>query len=308
MIFFVSPRAVKSNMFKDLREKSKYFDLRLEINGEYIYVHKAIAIEKSGLLSLLYQELQEKSLLQWPPINTIEINLSDNTTVDNLKCAIDFLYDTEQKISELYSTIKGLNYLDVPAPIIVKLAENNFVGAHAADIKLCLERLSIKYRAEVTNITKYFAPELRDHIPKIKGFGGLIVPTKVESGICPIESKIFHFNKSEDLFRNFECFGFHWKLDYNSDIIQRGDKRCKCSLFICDGKEFSGTEYITIRATIYMYWLHRRPERRTILSRIKTRKDTISNYRTQSNKIKFYFKGTGNPRISLLIENMVKSC
>ena len=181
-------------MYSKWRKEEKYFDLCINIDDQNFFVHKSLICEQSEFISMLHRHLTETSGSSWPPINTISVNLPDELGVEDIKSAIDFIYD--KTTSNTLSTILGLTYLLAPVDIIIDLVRKNLCKCLDDErSKYCVSYLIENHGASMPHLLQFFGMDSECLIPdELSVFGKEILPIGKNLS-NPIESKMFYFRE-----------------------------------------------------------------------------------------------------------------
>lgn len=275
-------------MYARWRSEELYLDLCLKIGEENIYVHKSLICENSELVAMLNRR---NSINSWPPIHTIELILPDNLLTEDIKAAINYIYNKNQG-EDLVSTLYGLIYLLVPDKIIVSLIssviwkDGNGLSVLNNKNKHCLEYIIENRPTMKSKILQYFGKQLDYPIPQdLDVFGTAILSKK------PI-SQMFYFAKFERK-TLVEFCGINWIITNSSIACPEGGNIIK--IYVDETCEV--VEPIKLRVTIRIY---------TLEDKIREKRETdIVNpqeyKRYRDSNLSFVYDHD-NSRISLLME------
>jgi hypothetical protein len=185
-------------IFNRFKQDNKYFDLKLIIGTQEFLCHKAIVCSKSDLINMLITKEQEK-IGPWPPINTLQLNIPDGLTSDDIITTINSFYNTNNKCC-----IKTLLYLAVPIPVLdnylnLRLYGSSLLTQDQIDLLIFLYD---NFRGEYLNpYIQYYYLELSDRITVDDGlyFGKTLIhhPKYLKLNKTSSEQKIIHFPSTE---------------------------------------------------------------------------------------------------------------
>lgn len=288
-------------MYSSLRKDKKYFDLKIIVDAEDIFVHKGVICEKSEFISMLYTRKIEEIGKEWPPVSHLVINLPDNITIDNFKSAIDYLYDGKFK-GDTYSCLVTLFYFMVSNETIMHFIEKFIYKKWDEDIsKECIRYIIDNHNVSFPGMLKFFGVELGYSIPEnVEAHGKDFVKTFQQPAI---ESKMFHFKDSKKSFSKFTFSGIDWIVKQVEVSSSFGPSDFIYKIYVHE--DCASTEKIHIRATMFVYNLNGKVTKGTSKEKVDPQKFKVSymvkNY--AANKLCFDYFHKIN-RVSLLMEKI----
>lgn len=238
-------------MYSEWRKQQKYFDLCINVGDENIFVHKSLICEKSEFIVML---LVEKP---WPPVNFISLKLPEEVHTEDIKSAIDFLYD--KTTSNPFSAITGMKYLLVSVDVFIKIIKKYFSKTiDEQNYKQCINNLIETHSQLVPHVLPFFGVDLECAIPdELIVFGREIKPTGKKAFLPATESKMFYFRDINRRSESFEFCGLIWSI-YNFTINPYTfDKEMLCKIYVHE--ECEAVEKIKIRATMCVFGLGMKP-------------------------------------------------
>lgn len=289
-------------MYSKWRKEKKYFDLCINIQDEKIFVHKSLICEQSEFVSMLHRRLTEASVTQWPPINTIFLDIPDNLKVEDIKSAIDFIYD--KNVTDTLSAVLGLTYLLAPPDVMIDLVKKNLCKSLDDErSKDCVHYIIENYGSSMPYLLPFFGVDSDCVIPEeLTVFGKEIKPLGENLSI-PMESGMFYF-KDEKRKESFEFAGVKWCIHKFTIGICSWDRETVYKIYV--DNECEATEPVKIRATMYIFRLNGKQLMETNIETVIPQKFKVRIMAKEysSNKLTFSCSEDDKTRVSLLMEKI----
>ena len=148
----------------------KYFDLCIHVDTAEIYCHRLLVCEQSSFIAMLVQRAQTT---KWPPVSDITLSLPNNFEAEDVRLAIDILYDNNTTIptDRGITTLLCMNYLLLSdrliwttlsklLPIDRRLTQNE------CNIIMTLYDNDL-LKSELGNIITFYYPDLKSYCDNI---------------------------------------------------------------------------------------------------------------------------------------------
>lgn len=194
-----------------------YFDLCISVNGVDIFCHAKKVCHKSDFIKMIYD--REQGDIKWPPINTINIFLPQNLSVDGFEDAIKYLYDNEYKTKNIYDLLNVLIYLLIDFDVIKTLITHN-IDCRKKLTENQLSVLSIMvetYGSKCNTLLEFYGHELSDYMGK--DISNIFFYSKNNENTdteCWVDIPSLESDNDYCDF-NFQAFGIEWVINRFED-------------------------------------------------------------------------------------------
>lgn len=310
-----------------LEFKGKYCDLIINFGCKSIKVHKIIVCENSPLVSRLLGSDDN-----WPPINSIMIELPDNISEETFENAIEYLY-TKKGNDNPIDLIKGLVYLQIDFKSILSLVKKSLpiktkLEQFQIDILLYIFNLNLE-NSLLNPLLSFYGNELSLPISKAAE-RTFIFGTEDENRLIEIykkkkenkfnrlpeyiaakEKKWFHFSSFlPDKSQKIEAFGVKWQINRFLYSFGYQDNEDLVKLYVDESyidPDPAPETHLNIRVNFIIYSMERTPkveiiqERKVIPNKYKS-SYMKSNYGTNTLGFSMPQFKEKRIRISLLME------